>query len=534
MADTATDQPQTPADLLIPPFAEPDEWMKQKNMKKIDVTPGMIFRSQVLHGMLLSQPEREAMMLANERQQLYHLERTAHVQKYATIAAKGIEQTIGAPDTFQHAQEQNPGAYSISGIQPPTSQIPEPLGAPPGAPIDYVAPGAQAELATQPLAPAQKSAYLDAIKQVPGMSAKLIEQAAAIRDPYKGLSLSTTEYLKGANPEGVQLPITPQNIKAADADAKQSAAEIRQAAAENHVGAAAQNAAMEVVTKGGVTSFKDGTWQQKKDAMTYAATIAPNAQITIKNDFANRDVVPPALADVHGADYLKTLPKGTANLVTGLVNYDVPITALSSRTGERRTMIEHAQQVDPNFSVPKYNLRYELKKDFTKGKTSDNIVALDQALNHMGTVRDLALAVKTSGINSTDVNGIVNNIRNRTGDPSINNYETAVQAMSNELMRVFRQVNASEQETKEWETRFAAAKTPEQKIGVLQVGAKLLSGRVNAINQKWNNGMETTGGYPNILSPAARGVLDSLGGRSTSKTQNADVLSQADAILKGK
>ena len=77
-------------------------------------------------------------------------------------------------------------------------------------------------------------------------------------------------------------------------------------------------------------------------------------------------------------------------------------------------------------------------------------------------------------------------------------------------MRVFRQVNASEIETKAWEERFSQANSPAQIKGALQVGVNLLNGRINAINNRWNRSMETNTGYPNILSNEAKGVLETL------------------------
>jgi hypothetical protein len=226
----------------------------------------------------------------------------------------------------------------------------------------------------------------------------------------------------------------------------------------------------------------------------------------------------PAHANLRGEQYLATLPQGMSNIVGKLISYDIPITALNTRTGERRVALEHAIQTDPNFSVPKYGIRYGVMQDFTKGKTADNITALDQALNHMGTLSELAKALNNNDLRL--VNAVVNKAKEQLGDPTITNYQTAQSAVGTELMRVFRQVNASEQETKDWISKFPLNGSPAQIQGSLVQGAKLLDGRINALNNRWNNGMDTTGGYPKVLSPEAVRTLESFGvRRSGAQTQ---------------
>src|SRR5207245_7075505 len=131
-------------------------------------------------------------------------------------------------------------------------------------------------------------------------------------------------------------------------------------------------------------------------------------------------------------------------------------------------------------------------------------------------------------------NAFVNYVRTQMGHPEVNNLVVAQQAVGTELMRVFRQVQASEKESAEWQARYKPSSSPTQFIGAGQTAVKLLAGRLSEINNLWNRGMGVTTGFPNLVSPAAQAVLNKFGFSITGPAPQSDILSQADAILKGK
>jgi hypothetical protein len=158
----------------------------------------------------------------------------------------------------------------------------------------------------------------------------------------------------------------------------------------------------------------------------------------------------------------------------------------------------------------------------------------------MGTVSELADAQKNGNLQTA--NAVVNRMRTEFGKPEINNSEIAIQAMGNELMRVFRQVGASEHETKDWQAKFNAAKgSPEQLKGALKVGGELLKGRLEAMQDQWDRGMgneqRAANGLPKIefplLSEKSKAALSKLGvvgaGIPLSSAERAGCCSQSAA-----
>ncbi len=222
------------------------------------------------------------------------------------------------------------------------------------------------------------------------------------------------------------------------------------------------------------------------------------------------DSVNPDNAHLTGEEYIATLPPGMRNLVKGLITYKLPLNQLSNRSGERKAAFEHAAQADPNFNVAKYQQRQKVMNDFTSGKVADNLTALGQAVNHMNTMKELSDALKNGNVQV--INQVVNTVRRQLGDPSITNYETAQSAVGTELMRVFRQVNASEVETKDWISKFPTKGSPQQIEGALATGAKLLKGRMEELNHRWNKGMDVDTGYKGLMSPTAQASFEKLVG----------------------
>lgn len=223
-------------------------------------------------------------------------------------------------------------------------------------------------------------------------------------------------------------------------------------------------------------------------------------------------IVPEELKDVHGDDYLKTLPSGMAGIVKSIAEGKLdPTKAASMRMGNREAIMQRVMQYDPSYS----SQRPTVLKDFTSGKTANNITAMNTVIAHMGTVKELTEALQNNDIQT--VNRIVNAAKTEFGNPNINNAEIAIQAMGNELMRVFRQVNASQHEVEAWERKFNAAKgSPAQLAGALQVGAELLQGRLDAVNDQWKRGMGVESDFPEILSAKSKAALAKIRGQGQS------------------
>ncbi len=214
-----------------------------------------------------------------------------------------------------------------------------------------------------------------------------------------------------------------------------------------------------------------------------------------------------------GPDYMKSLPPEYSGLIKGLVEGKVPLTSFSTRPGPGRLSREQAMamafRADPDFS----STRAKVVQDFASGTPAKNITSINTALQHMDAMTDLAEAMKTP-TNVPLVNAAINKVRVATGDSSVTNFETARLAVSEEMKRVFTEVGAgSLAEQQAWYERFMASSSPEQLSGSIKTAAKLLEGRIEALNSRWKRGGFKTD-YPGMIDESNVPVIKRLGIKS--------------------
>lgn len=235
--------------------------------------------------------------------------------------------------------------------------------------------------------------------------------------------------------------------------------------------------------------------------------------------------------DVHGDEFLGSVPKPIADQVKALAEGRMQFPAgFALKSPYWQNMISMVSQYDPSFDAVNYNSRASTRRDFTSGQSSKNITALNTAIGHMGTLQQAADALGNS--NTPAINYLVNQVRSATGDPRVNNFDLAKHAVANELMRVFRQVGASETETKAFEERLSSSSSPAQINEALKLGAELLHSRLDALNDTYQRGMGTTADVTQLLSPKAKAALASFENSSQKKETQPQPTAIKDAVEK--
>lgn len=234
---------------------------------------------------------------------------------------------------------------------------------------------------------------------------------------------------------------------------------------------------------------------------------------------AGGSVIPASDQGKTGEEFLKTLSPADAAQVKALDEGRLPVSVYSLRSPGMRVLVERTMQYDPNFDATTYQTRQAVRRDFTSGQTARNITALNTAIGHLGTVYELGKELQTGNVRAA--NRLYQRIATETGSAQVNNFELARNAVANELTRVFRQVGASEQETREWASTIMAANSPAQLQGAARTVVDLLHSRIQALNDQWNRGMNTDKGFPNIVSPKSERVLSEVLGASSLAPVNA-------------
>lgn len=215
--------------------------------------------------------------------------------------------------------------------------------------------------------------------------------------------------------------------------------------------------------------------------------------------------------DKHGQEYLEALPASRAALVKGYAEGRVAFPgSFSLRSPYWQKMVADITQYDPSFDAVNYNARAATRKDFTSGKSAQNITSFNTAIGHLGSLEKAAEALNNT--NYPKFNTLANWIISNEGDPRVVKFNTAKQAVADELTRAFRGTGGNVADIKGWEENLNAANSPEQLRGAVKQAVDLLRSRIEAVGQQYRRGMGTTADVMDLLTPSAKKTLASLPG----------------------
>ncbi len=257
---------------------------------------------------------------------------------------------------------------------------------------------------------------------------------------------------------------------------------------------------------GGPTGFTDSTG---KPVQYIPSSVHKIGQKTEENpDDAGK---PTGNPELHGAEYLKELPGARSALVKGYAEGRVSFPgSFSLKSPYWQKVIADITQYDPDFDAVNYNARAATRKDFTSGKSAQNITSFNTAIGHLGTLDKAAEELNNTRFPA--FNSVANFVASNTGDPRVVKFNTAKQAVADELTRAFRGTGGNVYDIKGWEENLGAANSPAQLRGAVKQAVDLLRSRIESIGQQYRRGMGTTADVMDLLTPSAKKTLARLPG----------------------
>lgn len=226
-----------------------------------------------------------------------------------------------------------------------------------------------------------------------------------------------------------------------------------------------------------------------------------------------------------GDEYLKSLPSSALSMIPMIKMYsngDMPVpTGASLRSPQMAQLMEMTSQYDPSFKAEDYATRVATRKDFTSGKSAQNITSFNTVLQHLGKLKADADALNNHDF--TPLNAAGNTVEPFFGDPRVGNFNTDKTAVTSELVRAFRGTGGAEQDIKDWASSFDPNGSPAQINGAIQRGVQLLKGRMEALADQYQRGMGRARDPMTFLSPEAMSTFQAL---STTGDRNAQVQPQ--------
>ena len=225
-----------------------------------------------------------------------------------------------------------------------------------------------------------------------------------------------------------------------------------------------------------------------------------------------------------GAAVLSQYPAPVQAAVQGLLSYQTdPATFPQrkfARSGQmdRETAVGLAQQIDPSYDEKEFKTRSALQKDFKEGTSSQNIVSLNTAINHLDRLATSGAALHNTG--NQAYNALKNTIGPVFGATAPAVFKNDVNAVANEMSTLFKKTAATDQEISSWKDTMSKAQTPEQIRAGIDEMLQLMEGRYSALEQKYETGMGKPRDF-SMLTPQSKQVLTKLGATEFVKNDEA-------------
>ena len=237
---------------------------------------------------------------------------------------------------------------------------------------------------------------------------------------------------------------------------------------------------------------------------------------------SNGGLQPPPGQTLSGEDYLKTLPKPQADQVKALAEGRMQIPGgFALKTPYWQQMMTHVSQYDPNFDTVNYNARAATRKDFTSGKSAQNITSFNTAIGHLD---ELDHAIE--GLENSDympVNAATNATAGVNADRAkrLAAFGTARNAVVEELTRAFKGTGGSLTEVEGWEKLLDPNSSPAALKQAVKTAVNLLASRIDSVGEQYNKGMGTTSDPVKLLTPKAQKLWLKLNGGEQAPASDA-------------
>lgn len=212
-------------------------------------------------------------------------------------------------------------------------------------------------------------------------------------------------------------------------------------------------------------------------------------------------------------EYMKKLvPQFNFNLQGGAaVNPNDPVTqalvkqvaygkmkitdVLTARTPlpARKAFLGQVVAENPDFDSRSYDVEKGVMKDFTSGKSAQNLTAFNTAIEHSKQLQSAADALQNGDMPT--LNKIGNTLGYQFGSDKTTNFNVIKNALSGEISKVFKGGQATDAEIKEVQGPFDAANSPAQLKGAINNAIKLMGSKRDALRQQYEAGKQ---GKPNF------------------------------------
>jgi hypothetical protein len=155
----------------------------------------------------------------------------------------------------------------------------------------------------------------------------------------------------------------------------------------------------------------------------------------------------------------------------------------------RADAVALARQYDPTYDDSQWQSRQKLQNDFTSGKYSQNITALNTAAAHIADLnKEFDKLDNFSGLGSI-LNKPTNSILSVFGSGRINSTDANLKAAIDEMATAFKGSGATDEEIKGWKASISRNASKDSSKAFINKAIQLLGDRLNNLDQTYSQGM---------------------------------------------
>ncbi len=212
-----------------------------------------------------------------------------------------------------------------------------------------------------------------------------------------------------------------------------------------------------------------------------------------------------------GEDYLKTIPQGRRELISGMLEGRIGPAQLGRYgTKQVQSLLEDAARVEPNFDLTIWKGREAGVKDFYGGgKSQETVRKANQSALHFAEL----FADKADKLPGTQVpafNAVANAVNSGLlGKDAAGNFEVNAHALADELAGLFKGAGISDSEIRAWESRISPNMSAAQQRGMAKTLLGLYRDSASALEKKRQDALGPTlaGKRAPVLGPEAEAAL---------------------------
>lgn len=200
------------------------------------------------------------------------------------------------------------------------------------------------------------------------------------------------------------------------------------------------------------------------------------------------------------ANYVKALTEGRAAWPTGA----------QARSAWYLNAVKLASVYEPGFDANMYKQRSETVKDFNVGQGGRNVTAINTVTGHLDNLNKAAKQLDNGSWRL--FNSGKNWLSEATGNPKMKKFQLAVNAVADEMERVFRGTGGTLEGINAWKQAVSAADSPQQLDAAIKQAVELMGSRLQALREQYQRGMGRAADF-RFLDEKSRGILERLVGK---------------------